>query len=105
MQHNLIHHLRIILTIPLTPIITNRVRKTITSFIKRRSADRASCRRIAFETVFSDAVPEVEGAVRAGGGEGAVHGVEGDGVDGVDVGHVVGWGVAVAFEGEVRAGR
>lgn len=30
-------------------------------------------------------VPEVVGAVRAGGHEGAVHRVEGDGVDGVDV--------------------
>lgn len=48
--------------------------------------------------MFGDSVPEVEGAVRSCGAEGAVYGVEGDGVDGVDVGHVVGGWVAVAFE-------
>lgn len=55
--------------------------------------------------MFGVFVPEVEGAVAAGGGEGAVDGVEGDGVDGVDVGDVagLGGGLAVAFEGEVGA--
>ena len=48
-------------------------------------------------------VPEVECTVRAGGAEGAVDGVERDGVDGVNVRHVVRWGVAVTFEGEIGA--
>lgn len=47
-------------------------------------------------------VPEVERAVRAGRAEGAVDGVEGDGVYGVGAdGVVCGWG-AVAFECEVE---
>lgn len=52
------------------------------------------------------AVPEVEGAVAAGGAEGAVLWVEGDGVDGVHVRDIpcVGGRLPVAFEGEVRAG-
>jgi hypothetical protein len=51
-------------------------------------------------------VPEVECAIAAGGGESAVDGVEGDGVNGVDFCDVAGVGVllAVAFEGEVEAG-
>lgn len=48
--------------------------------------------------MLGDSIPEVEGAVRAGGAESAELGVEGDGVNGVDVGHIVlGW-VTVAFE-------
>ncbi len=48
-------------------------------------------------------VPEVEGAVRAGGAKSAVHRVEADGVDGVDVGDVaLRWGgLTVAFEAEI----
>ena len=51
-------------------------------------------------------VPEVERAVAAGGAEGTVLRVEGNGVDGVDVGDVarVGGCLPMAFEGEVRAG-
>lgn len=53
-------------------------------------------------------VPEVECAVAAGGAEGALGWVEVDAVDGVAVGCVggaVGVVLAVAFEGEVGAGR
>ena len=51
-------------------------------------------------------VPEVEGSVAAGGAEGAVDGVEGYRVHGVDVADVavIGWGLAVAFEAEVGGG-
>lgn len=52
------------------------------------------------QQVGSDLVPEVVGAVRAGGDEGAKAGVEGDVVDGVDVRTV-----AVALEREVLALR
>lgn len=51
--------------------------------------------------MLGDSVPEVEGTVRPSSAEGSVDRVEGDRVDGVDIRHVVGWGVAVAFEGEV----
>ena len=48
-------------------------------------------------------IPEVEGAVAAGGGESAVLRVKGNGVNGVDFSHVaVIWVVdAVAFKGEI----
>lgn len=53
--------------------------------------------------MFGVLVPEMEGAVATGGAEGAVFGVEGDGVYGVDFGDVAlgGVGLAVAFEGKV----
>ena len=57
--------------------------------------------------MFSVTVPEVERAVAAGGAKGAVLGVEGDGVYGVDVGDIagIGGGLPMAFEGEIRAVR
>lgn len=50
-------------------------------------------------------VPEVKGTVAAGGAEGAVLRVEGDGINGVDFCGVAGGavGLAVALEGEVFA--
>ena len=48
--------------------------------------------------MLGDSVPEVEGAVRTGSAEGSILGVERDGIDGVDVGHVVLRWVAMAFE-------
>ena len=50
-------------------------------------------------------VPEVEGAIAAGGAEGAMLRVEGNGVDGIDVGDValVGCVLSVALETEVGA--
>lgn len=105
MQHHLIHRLRRIARIALTPIIAHRIRENRAVPIERRCADRAPNLRVAFETVLGIFVPEVEGAVAAGGAEGAVHGVEGDGVDGEDVGDVAGVGdvLPMAFEGEVGA--
>ena len=48
--------------------------------------------------MLGNSVPEVESAVRTSRAESSELGMEGDGVDGVDVGHVIlGW-VAVAFE-------
>jgi hypothetical protein len=45
----------------------------------------------------------MERTVRTSGAECAVLRVEGDGVDRVNICHIVLRGVAVAFEGEVRA--
>ena len=90
MQHNLIRQLRRILLKPLTPIIAHRIRKDAPRTIERRSADRAPHTRIALESVFCDAIPEVERPVAACGAERAVLRVEGDVVDGVDVADVTG---------------
>ena len=85
MQHNLINPSLPTLPIPLTPIIADRICKDIASPVEARRADGAADLRVALEAVLGVLVPEVEGAVAAGGGEGAVYGVEGDGVYGVDV--------------------
>lgn len=52
-------------------------------------------------------IPEVEGTVRTGSGEGAVLWVEGNGVYGKDLGSVAGVrvGLAMAFEREVETGH
>lgn len=105
MQHNLVHPSLPTLPVPLTPIIADGVGKDVPRPVEACGADGAADFRVAFEAVLGVLVPEVEGAVAAGGGEGAVHGVEGDGVDGVDVGDVarLRGGLSVAFEGEVGA--
>ena len=56
--------------------------------------------------MFSVFVPEMERAVRARGAEGAVYGVEGYGVDGVNITLVArtGWCLPMAFEAEVGRG-
>lgn len=107
MQHDLIHRLRRIARVPFAPVITDRVRENGAGPVETGGADRAADLGVALKAVFGVLVPEVEGAVAAGGAEGTVDGVEVDGVDGVDVGDVAagGWGLAVAFEGEVCAGE
>lgn len=125
MQHDLIHPSGHIGRIPFTPIITNTIREDPTRAVKIRRADGAPDLRVALQPMFGVLVPEMEGAVAAGGAEGAVLRVEGNGVDAVDVCVVVARrggaggggaargaaaagggddGGAVAFEGEVRGG-
>lgn len=105
MQHNLIRQPRRIMRIPLTPIIRDRIRKDTAGSVEARRTDTAAYFRIPLQPVFGVFVPEVEGSVAAGCGEGAVDRVEGDGVYGEDFGVVScgGVGLAVAFEGEVFA--
>jgi len=107
MQHNLIDRLRRIGRVPLTPIVANRVCENGAIPIESRCADRSSHLRVSLETMLGVFIPEMERPVAAGGAEGAVDRVEGDGVDGEDVGDVarIGGGDAVAFEGEVGAGE
>ena len=103
MQHDLINPLRRITRIPLTPIITNRIRKNIPIPIKRRARYRPPHLRIPLQSMLRIFIPEMKRAVRASGAESAVYGVEGDGVDGEDVAYVAGAGgvLAMAFEAEV----
>lgn len=103
MQFNLNRIPRIVPAIPFTPIVTHGVREDIAVTREARGGDAAADFRVALEAVLCVLVPEVEGAVGAGGAEGAVLGVEGYGVYRVDFCDVPGGGVLlpVAFEGEV----
>lgn len=106
MQHDFIHCLRCIDRVPFTPIIADGVGKNVTGVVERRRRDGAPDLRVALEAVLGVLVPEMEGAVTAGGAESAVHGMEGNGVYRVDVGYVpgCGWRLTVAFEGEIGTG-
>ena len=105
MQHDLVRRLRRIDRVPFAPIITHGIRKDISLAVEGRGRDGAADFGIALEAMLGVLVPEVEGAVAASGAEGAMFGVEGNGVDGVDLTDVAlaGGGLAVAFEGEVGA--
>ena len=99
MQHDLIHPLRRIGTIPFAPIITHTIRKDISRAIEIRRRDAAAHFRIPLESMLGVFIPEMKGPVRAGGAESAVLRVEGKGVDAVDVCVVrARAGVAMAFE-------
>lgn len=107
MQHNLIRQLRRIMRIPLTPIVTDRIRKDQACPVEACCRYRSAHFRVPLESVFGVLVPEVKGAVAAARAEGAELRVEGDCVDGIHVcGVALVWDVvlAVAFEGKVRAG-
>ena len=93
--------------VPLAPIVADGIREDVAVFAEGRGRDAATDFGIAFETVLGVLVPEVEGAVGAGGAEGAVLWVEGNCVYGIDLGHVTsGWiCLTVAFEGEIEAIR
>ena len=101
MHHNLIRILRCIDCVALTPIITDGIRKDIPIFVEIRCRDSASDCGITLESVFRDAVPEVECPVGAGRAESSVLWVEGDSIYGIDIGHVVLGRVAVTFEGKI----
>ena len=87
--------------VALGPVIGYRIREYRAGLVEFCSHNASAHVRVALEAVLGVLVPEVEGTVGAGGAEGTVDGVEGDVVDGEDVGDVVGGRVAVALEGEV----
>lgn len=106
MELDLDRILCVVAAVALAPIIADCVREDVTGAREGRGSDAAADLGVAFEAVFGVLVPEVEGTVAAGGAEGAVHGVEGDGVDRVDFGDIALGGVrlAMTLEGEVEAG-
>lgn len=103
MQHHLDRVLRRVGLVSLAPIVANSVSKDAASLVERGRRDGPADVGVALKTVLRVLVPEVEGSVGASRAEGAVDRVEGDIVDGVDIGDVVGGRVAVAFEREVGA--
>jgi hypothetical protein len=106
-QHDFVGVLGVIGSISLVPVVRDGVGKDGAVVVEVCTADAAADFGVALETVLGVLVPEVECAVAAGGAEGAVDGVEGDGVDRVDVGYVTGVGgvLTMALEREVGAGR
>lgn len=105
MHHDLVGVLGCVVCVSFAPVITNSVCKDITVLVESCSGNGTSNRWIALESVLGYSIPEVECTVGASSAESTVLWVEGDGVDRVDIGDVVlGW-VAMALEGEVRAGE
>lgn len=94
-------------TVPLTPVIADRICKDIAVFAEGSGCDGAANLGVTFQTVLGVLVPEVESAVGAGSAKGAMLWVEGNGVYREDFGDVPRGRVllAVAFEGEVEAGQ
>lgn len=107
MQFDLDRILCVVPAVALAPIVAHGVREDLAGTRETGRGDAAADFGVTFEAVLCVLVPEVECAVAAGGAEGAVDGVEGYGVHGVDFCDVArrGVGLAVAFEGEVEAGR
>ena len=105
MQHDLVGRLRRVEAVSFTPIVAHGVGENVACSVKVSGTDGPADFGITLQTVFGIFVPEMEGAVGAGGAEGAVDGMEVDGVDRVHVARVavVGRGLAVAFEAEIVA--
>lgn len=101
MQHDLDGVLRRVSLVPLAPVVRDGVGEDAARLVEGRRDDGAADGRVPLEAVLGVLVPEVEGAVGAGGAEGAVDGVEGDVVYGVDGDDIVGGGLAVALKREV----
>lgn len=105
MKHDFIGKLLSVGRVALAPVVAHGIGKDVSVAVERGAGDGASDGRIPLQTMLSILIPEVEGAVTAGGAEGAMDGVESDVVDGVDVVDVAlaGWGLAMAFETKVGA--
>jgi hypothetical protein len=103
MHHNLVWVLWSIGCISLAPVIANRVGKYLSATVECSSRNSTTCSRVALESMLGNSIPKVESTVRTSRAKRAVLRVKGDGVDGIDICHVVLGRVAMAFEGEVRA--
>jgi len=102
-QHDLVGVLGVVGSVSLVPIVRDGVREDGAVVVEVSAADASTNLRVTLQTVLGVLVPEVECAVATGCAEGAVDGVEGDGVDRVDVGHIAGVGgvLTMALEREV----
>ncbi len=84
MQHDLGRVLGAVALVALGPVVRHSVGKDLAVLIELRGRDAAADLRVALKTVLGVLVPEMERAVRAGRGEGAVNRMERDVVDGID---------------------
>lgn len=91
--------------VSLAPIVADGVRENVPVAVESGARDRPADGRVAFEAMLGILVPKVERSVAASSAERAVDGVEGDGVDRVDIADVavVRRRLTVALETEVRA--
>lgn len=80
-KHDLVGILRRVGRVALVPVVGNGVGEDVAIAAEVCAADAAADFRVALQTVLCVLVPEVECAIAAGGGEGSVDGMEGDGVD------------------------
>lgn len=101
MHHDFVWILLVVRIVSHTPIIANSIGKNLAVAIESCGRDGARSFGVPFQPVLRIFVPEVEGSIGPGSAEGAMYRVERDGVDRVDRCDIVGWRVAVAFEGEV----
>lgn len=84
--------------VALAPIITDSIGENAAILVESCCRDSTADRWVSLESVLGDSVPEVESAVRTSRAESSILGVERNGIDGVDVGHVVcGW-ISVTLE-------
>lgn len=88
MQHDLVRKLRGVCRVALAPVIADSVGEDTAGLVESSRGDGTADGRVALQTVLCILVPEMESAVTTGSAEGAVNGVERDGVDGVDVADV-----------------
>lgn len=102
-QHDLVRQIVVVVRVSFAPVVRHGVGENAAGAVEIGCADCAADFGVAFQTVLGVLIPEVEGAVATGCAEGSMFGVEGDGVDGVDVCDValVGDVLAVALETEV----
>lgn len=98
MHHDLVRILRIVACVAFAPVVTDSIREDITTAVERSGGDSPTNCGVTLKSVFGNSVPEVESTVRAGCTEGAVLWVEGDCVDGVNIGYIVLGRISVAFE-------
>ena len=76
MEHDLVWQLRIVMRVPLAPVIADSICENIAAPVEVGRADGATNLGVAFQTMLCVFVPEVECAVATGCAEGAVDGVE-----------------------------
>lgn len=103
MQHHLDGIALGVVLVALGPVVTDSVGEDGTVLVEGGGGDATTDVGVALKTMLGILVPEVECSIGTGRAECAVDGVERDIVDSVDVGDAVGWGVAMALEGEVGA--
>lgn len=101
MHHDLVRILRSVGCISFTPVVADRIGKDLPTSIKGCSRDSAASSWISLKSMLGNSIPKVKSAVRTGSAKGAVLRVEGDGVDRIDVCHVVLRGVTMTFERKV----
>ena len=104
-QHDFVRVLRRVMCIALAPIITDGVCENGSGVVEGCCRNGTTDFRISLETMLGVFVPEVKSAVAARGTKGAMYGVEGNGVDRIDICDValVRHILTVTFEREVRA--